>query len=165
MCEGRSWRSRQPRVIENPIVAHIGDLLGELGKGLAFVGQQYPIKVSAKERLTDLLFYHPKLRCYVVLELKAGELKPEYTGKLNLYLSAVDDLLRHPDDKPSIGIVISRDRDALEAEYAPRGSTQPMAVSQFELTKSLPEAPNGKLPSLEDIEALAAELRELPGDE
>jgi hypothetical protein len=109
--------------------------------------------VGAEEFRIDLLFYHLKLRCYVVIELKAGKFQPEHMGKLNFYLSAVDDLLRHPDDQPSIGLVLCKDREDTVAEYALRGTTQPMAVSQYELTKALPESLKDKLPSIEDLEA------------
>ena len=143
----------EERVIERGLVRHIRDFLLELGQGFAFVGNQVVLEVGAEPYRIDLLFYHLKLRCYVVIELKAGRFKPEQVGKLNFYLSAVDDLLRHPDDKPSIGMVLCKDRNDIVAEYALRGTSQPMAVSQFELTKTLPEELKGKLPSVEDLEA------------
>ena len=100
----------------------------------------------------DLLFFHLHLRCFVVIEIKAGAFKPEYAGKLNFYLSAVDDLLRHPDDKPTIGILLCRDRNRVVAEYALRGLTQPVGVSEFELTEALPEQLAGELPTIEQLE-------------
>jgi hypothetical protein len=123
------------------------------GQGFAFVGNQVPLRVGEEEFRIDLLFYHLKLRRYVVIELKAGKFRPEHMGKLNFYLSAVDDLLRHPDDQPSIGLVLCKDREDTVAEYALRGTTQPMAVSQYELMKALPENLKDKLPSVEDLEA------------
>lgn len=143
----------EERVIELGLVRHIRDFLLELGQGFAFVGNQVPLRVGAEEFRIDLLFYHLKLRCYVVIELKAGKFQPEHMGKLNFYLSAVDDLLRHPDDQPSIGLVLCKDREDTVAEYALRGTTQPMAVSQYELTKALPDSLKDKLPSIEDLEA------------
>lgn len=143
----------EERVIERGLVRHIRDFLIELGQGFAFVGNQYPLEVGGEDFRIDLLFYHLKLRCYVVIELKAGKFKPEHMGKLNFYLSAVDDLLRHEDDQPSIGMVLCKDRNDVAVEYALRGTSQPMAVSQYELTKSLPEELKDKLPSVEDLEA------------
>ncbi len=143
----------EERAIELGLVRHIRDFLLELGQGFAFVGNQVPLRVGEEEFRIDLLFYHLKLRCYVVIELKAGRFRPERMGKLNFYLSAVDDLLRHPDDRPSIGLVLCKDREVTVAEYALRGTTQPMAVSQYELTKALPDDLKGKLPSVEDLEA------------
>ncbi len=146
------------RVIERGLVRHIRDFLLELGQGFAFVGQQFPLRVGGEEFRIDLLFYHPRLRCFVVLELKAGRFQPEHAGKLNFYLSAVDDLLRHEGDAPSIGLVLCRDRKATVAEYALRGMAQPIAVSQYELTKSLPEKLRGELPTVEELEAEVAGL-------
>jgi hypothetical protein len=146
-------------------VQHIRDFLLELGQGFAFVGNQVPIRVGKEEFRIDLLFYHLKLRCYVVIELKAGKFRPEHMGKLNFYLSAVDDLLRHSDDQPSIGLVLCKDREDTVAEYALRGTTQPMAVSQYELTKALPEDLKGKLPSIEDLEAELDEVSSSEQDE
>jgi predicted nuclease of restriction endonuclease-like (RecB) superfamily len=147
----------EERVIELGLVRHIRDFLLELGQGFAFVGNQVPLRVGEEEFRIDLLFFHLKLRCYVVIELKAGKFRPEHMGKLNFYLSAVDDLLRHPGDQPSIGLVLCKDREDTVAEYALRGMTQPMAVSQYELTKALPEDLKGKLPSVQDLEAELAE--------
>ena len=121
--------------------------------------------MGEEEFRIDLLFYHLKLRCYVVVELKAGKFRPEHMGKLNFYLSAVDDLLRHPDDQASIGLVLCKDREDTVAEYALRGTTQPMAVSQYELTKALPENLKDKLPSVEDLEAELEDLNSTEEDE
>src|SRR5208337_4719209 len=101
-------REAEEREIEQGLVAHIREFLLELGAGFAFLGQQFRLEVGGEDFFIDLLFYHVKLRCYVVLELKAGPFKPQYAGKMNFYLSAVDDLLRHPDDKPSIGIILCK---------------------------------------------------------
>ncbi|MBL8897959.1 MAG: DUF1016 family protein [Planctomycetes bacterium] len=143
----------EERAIERELVRQIRDFLLELGQGFAFVGSQVPLQVGREEFRIDLLFYHLKLRCFVVIELKAGSFRPEHMGKLHFYLSAVDELLRHPDDQPSIGLILCKDRDATVAEYALRGTTQPMAVSQFELRRALPLELQGKLPSVEQLEA------------
>ncbi len=145
----------EERAIERGLVRHIRDFLLELGQGFAFVGNQVPLEIGGEGFRLDLLFYHLRLRCFLVIELKAGKFRPDYVGKLNFYLSAVDDILRHPDDQPSIGMILCKDRNDVVAEYSLRGTGQPMAVSQFELTKSLPAGLAGKLPSVDEI---AAEL-------
>ena len=143
----------QERAIERGLVRHIRDFLLELGQGFAFVGSQVPLRVGSEDFRIDLLFYHLELRAFIVLELKAGRFRPEHMGKLSFYLSAVDELMRHPDDRPSIGLVLCRDRDATVAEYALRGATQPMAIAEYELTRVLPAELEGALPSIEELEA------------
>ena len=156
----------EERVIEAGLVRHIRDFLLELGQGFAFVGSQFPLRVGGEEFRIDLLFYHLELRCYLVLELKAGKFRPEHAGKLNFYLAAVDDLLRRPGDQPSIGLVLCKDREATVVEYALRGTSQPMAVSSFELTRALPADLSGKLPSVEQLEAeLQSGVLPQPGDD
>jgi len=125
----------------------------ELGVGFAFVGSQYHLEVNGKDYFLDLLFYHFKLRCFVVIDLKMTEFKPEYTGKMNFYLSAVDDLLRSPSDAPSIGLILCKGRDRSDVEYALRGMTQPLGISSFEITEALPESLEGSLPSVAQLEA------------
>lgn len=147
------------RDIENQLVAQITRFLLELGKGFAFLGRQYPLAVNGKDYFLDLLFYHTRLKCYVVIELKAGEFKPEYIGKLNYYLSAVDDQLRTPDDQPTIGLILCKDKDKLDVEYALRDINKPMGVSSF-IGKDIPLSIQSQLPSVEDIEIeLAAQVR------
>ena len=156
----------EERVIEAGLIQHIRDFLLELGQGFAFVGSQFPLRVGGEEFRIDLLFYHLELRCYLVLELKAGKFRPEHAGKLNFYLAAVDDLLRRPGDQPSIGLVLCKDREATVVEYALRGTSQPMAVSSFELTRALPADLSGKLPSVEQLEAeLQSGVLPQPGDD
>ena len=150
------------RAIERGLVEHIRDFLLELGQGFAFVGSQVPLEVGGEDYYLDLLFYHVKLRCHVVIELKAGGFKPEYAGKLNFYLSAVDDLLRHPDDQPSIGLVLCRGKNEVAVEYSLRDMTKPLGVSEYQLTDALPEKLMGALPSVKELEA---ELEELSDDE
>jgi predicted nuclease of restriction endonuclease-like (RecB) superfamily len=148
----------EERAVERGLVDHIREFLLELGVGFAFVGRQYRLEVGGEEFFIDLLFYHLKLRCYVVLDLKAGAFRPEYAGKMNFYLSAVDDLLRHPDDQPSIGIILCRSRNRVVAEYALRDVAKPVGVSSYvtKLVESLPAKLKGSLPS---PKALEAELR------
>ena len=141
------------RELETGLVAHIQKFLLELGVGFAFVGRQVPLEVAGKEYRIDLLFYHLKLRCFVVFDLKGGAFKPEYTGKMNFYLSAVDDLLRHPDDKPSIGLILCKEKDGIVAEYALRDMTKPLGVAEFTHLEKLPEEFKGTLPTIEEIEA------------
>ncbi|MEM8712042.1 MAG: PDDEXK nuclease domain-containing protein [Planctomycetota bacterium] len=140
------------RAIERGLVANIRDFLLELGEGFAFVGNQVKLEVGGEDFYIDLLFYHLRLRAYVVIELKAGAFKPEYAGKLNFYVSAADDLLRHPDDNQTIGILLCRGKNRVVAEYALRGTTQPMGVSEFTLTDAQLEQLDKKLPTVEQLE-------------
>ena len=139
------------RDIENQLVAHITRFLLELGKGFAFLGRQYALQVNGRDYFLDLLFYHARLKCYVVIELKAGAFKPEYVGKLNFYLSAVDDLLRTEGDQPTIGLILCKDKDHLDVEYALRDIHKLMGVSSF-ITKDIPLDVQSQLPSVQEIE-------------
>ena len=139
------------RDIENQLVAHITRFLLELDKGFAFLGRQYALQVNGRDYFLDLLFYHARLKCYVVIELKAGAFKPEYVGKLNFYLSAVDDLLRTEGDQPTIGLILCKDKDHLDVEYALRDIHKPMGVSSF-ITKDIPLDVQSQLPSVQEIE-------------
>jgi len=141
------------RDIENQLIDHITKFLLELGKGFAFVGRQYHLEVGDSDYYLDLLFYHIKLKCYVVVELKNTKFIPEYAGKLNFYLSAVDSLLKSETDHPTIGILLCRDRNRIETEFALRDINKPMGVSEFTLTENLPENLKGSLPTIEEIEA------------
>jgi len=140
------------REIENELVANIAKTILELGTGFAFVGNQYHLEVSKKDYYIDLLFYNTKLRCYVVIELKNTAFKPEYAGKLNFYLSAVDDMLKHETDNPSIGIMLCKERDKLTAEYALKDINKPIGVSEYKLSDFVPAELADTLPSAEDIE-------------
>ena len=141
------------RDIENQLISHITKFLLELGKGFAFVGRQYHLEVGESDYYLDLLFYHIKLKCYVVIELKNTKFIPEYAGKLNFYLSAVDSLLKSEADNPTIGILLCRDKNKIETEFALRDINKPMGVSEFSLTETLPENLKGSLPTIEEIEA------------
>ncbi|CCK81888.1 PDDEXK nuclease domain-containing protein [Desulfobacula toluolica] len=148
------------RDIENQLITHITKFLLELGKGFAFVGRQYHLEVGDSDYYLDLLFYHIKLKCYVVVELKNTKFIPEYAGKLNFYLSAVDSLLKSETDQPTIGILLCRDRNSIETEFALRDINKPMGVSDFTLTENLPENLKGSLPTIEEIEADLERLEE-----
>lgn len=139
------------RDIENELVKNITHFLLELGSGFAFVGNQYHLEISGRDFYIDLLFYHLKLRCYIVIELKSGEFEPEYAGKLNFYLSAVDDILRGKDDNPSIGILLCRTKDNLIAEYSLRDVSKPIGVSEYKIIKRLPKELKNELPSRDDL--------------
>jgi len=140
------------KAIENELTKHITEFLLELGKGFAYVGNQYKIEISETDYFIDLLFYHLELRCYVVIELKSGKFKPEYAGKLNFYLSAVDTQLKKENDNPSIGILLCKKKDKIEVEYALRDISKPLGISEYNLTEAIPEKFKTKLPSVEEIE-------------
>jgi len=138
--------------IERGLLNHIRSFLIELGVGFAFVGSQYHLEVGGDDFYIDLLFYHLKLRCFVIIDLKAGKFQPAYAGQMNFYLSAVDDRLRHPDDKPSIGIILCKNKNKIVAEYALRDISKPIGVSGFNITEAFPEHLQGSLPTIEDLE-------------
>jgi predicted nuclease of restriction endonuclease-like (RecB) superfamily len=140
------------RALEDALIEHLTRFMLELGKGFAFVGRQYHLEVGEQDFYIDLLFYHLKLHCYVVIELKSGPFKPEYAGKLNFYLTAVDEQVKAPEDSPSIGLLLCRDRDNLVAEYALRDLNKPIGVSRYELSSTLPEGLKTSLPTLEEVE-------------
>lgn len=145
------------RELETSLLGHLERFLLELGQGFAFVGRQYSVAVGDDDFYIDLLFYHLHLRCFVVIDLKKGEFKAEYAGKMNFYLSVVDDKLRHASDAPSIGLILCQDRNRIVAEYALRGITKPIGVSEYELTRALPKEFRSSLPTIESIEAELAE--------
>lgn len=145
------------RELETTLLHQLERFLLELGQGFAFVGRQHYLKVGDREFYIDLLFYHLKLRCFVVIDLKKGEFKPEYAGKMNFYLSVVDDQLRHEADAPSIGLILCQDRNHIVAEYALRGVEKPIGISEYELTRALPPSLKSALPTVEEIEAELAD--------
>ncbi len=152
---------RREREVEQALVDHIQRFLLELGSGFAFVGRQVLLEVGDQDFVVDLLFYHLKLRCYVVVELKAVAFDPGFVGQLNLYLSAADDLLRHPDDQQTIGLLLCRSKNELVVEYALRHLKRPVGVAEWEteLVNKLPKALRGSLPTVEEIEAELAPKR------
>ncbi len=125
----------------------------ELGEGFAFVGRQFHLDVGNKDFYIDLLFYHLKLRCFVVIELKDKDFKPEYAGKMNFYLSAVDDLLKHSTDQPSIGLILCKSKDDVLAKYTLRDMTKPIGLAEYQITENLPENIKTALPTIEELEA------------
>lgn len=142
----------QEREIERELTSRITDFMLELGKGFAFVGKQFKLEIGDSEYFMDLLFYHLHLRCYVIIELKAGKFKPEYAGKLNFYLSGVDSQIKHEDDNPSIGILLCRTKDKIEVEYALRDLNKPIGISAFELSQIIPDDLKTQLPTIEEVE-------------
>jgi len=138
--------------IERQLTEHITKFLLELGKGFAFIGRQYPLEIGEKEFRLDLLFYHIYLRCFVVIDLKTGEFEPEFAGKMNFYLSVVDDQMKTNHDQPSIGIILCKRKNKLEVEYALRGITKPIGVSEFTVTRMLPDELVNNLPTVEEFE-------------
>jgi predicted nuclease of restriction endonuclease-like (RecB) superfamily len=145
-------KAAQEKDLETALLEHIRKFLLELGVGFSFVGSQHPLEVGGEDFRIDLLFYHLKLRCFVVIDLKMGPFKPEYAGKMNFYLSAVDDILRHPDDKPSIGLVLCKSKNRIVAEYALRDMSKPLGISEFRYLESLPDELKGTLPTVEELE-------------
>ena len=139
------------REIETAMVARIRDTLLELGKGFAFVGNQYHLEVGEQDYYIDLLFYHLHLRRYVVIELKAGDFKPEYAGKLNFYLSAVDDIVKHAQDEQTIGLILCKSKNKITVEYALRDIQKPLGVAAYKLLSELPAALQDELPDAEEI--------------
>lgn len=151
------------RDIENALIRHITRFLLELGAGFAFVGRQFQLVVGGDEFFLDLLFYHTRLKCYVVVELKARAFKPEHAGQLNFYLSAIDAQVKAPDDKPTIGLLLCKTQNRLVAEYALSGIDKPIGVAEYQLVRALPEPLDTSLPSIEEIEAELS--RDLEGGE
>lgn len=147
------------REIENALVKQVTEFLLELGAGFAYVGKQVNIEVGGDDFFIDLLFYHLKLRCYIVIELKTGDFKPEHLGQLGFYLTAVDRQIKNKDDLPTIGLLLCKTKNKIVAEYALSDKTQPMGIAEFKLLESLPANLQTQLPSIEDIE------RELAGVE
>lgn len=144
------------RDLEHSLIEHIRDFLLELGKGFAFVGSQFHLEVAGQDYYLDLLFYHVRLHCYIAIDLKIEEFKPEFAGKMNFYLSAVDDLVRQPQDQPTLGIILCKERDRLVVEYTLRDLAKPMGVAEYRLTEALPEQLKGELPTSDEL------VKELP---
>ena len=140
------------RDIERALVQDVTKLLLELGTGFAFLGNQYHLNVGGDDFYLDLLFYNLNLRCYVVIELKTGEFKPEYAGQLNFYLSAVDGILKKDADNPSIGLLLCKSKNDLVAEYSLKDMSKPIGVSEYKITSTLPEELEQQLPSIEDLQ-------------
>lgn len=140
------------RDIENALVKDVTALLLELGTGFAFLGNQYHLNVGGDDFYIDLLFYNLNLRCYVVIELKTGDFKPEYAGQLNFYLSAVDAQIKKDTDNPTIGLLLCKNKNNLVAEYSLKDMSKPMGISEYKISSVLPEELSQQLPSVEDIQ-------------
>lgn len=158
----RIGKESDEREIEAALVQHITQFLLELGAGFAFVGRQVALEVGGDDFFVDLLFYHLKLRCYIVIELKADKFKPEHLGQLGFYLTAVDRQVKHEHDKPTIGLLLCKSKNEVVAEYALGDKTQPMGIAEYKLLESLPAELQTDLPSIEQIER---ELAALPDDD
>lgn len=148
--------------VERQLTQHITQFLLELGKGFAFIGRQYHLEVAGNDYYIDLLFYHVTLKCYVVVELKNRKFIPEYAGKLNFYLSAVDSLLKRNDDQPTIGLLLCRDKNNIEVEFALRDMNKPMGVSEYTLVEALPDNLKGAMPTVQEIENDLLQLDQWP---
>ena len=144
--------SAQERDLESQLMTHLRQFLIELGVGFAFVGSQVPLDVAGENYRLDLLFYHLKLRAFVVIDLKMTPFKPEYAGKMNFYLAAVDDRMRHSTDQPSIGLILCKSKNRIVAEYALRNLVTPMSVAEFRHLEALPDRLKGSLPTIEELE-------------
>lgn len=143
--------------VEKQLTENITKFLLELGKGFAFVGRQYPIEIGKKSYSLDLLFYHIHLKCYIVIELKAVEFEPEFAGKLNFYLSAVDDLLKTENENPTIGILLCNGKDGIEVEYALKDINKPIGVSEYTFTEKLPKIYEKNIPTVNEFEKILKE--------
>jgi predicted nuclease of restriction endonuclease-like (RecB) superfamily len=144
--------------LEKALINHITNFLLELGAGFAYIGRQLPLKVGEREFFIDLLFYHTRLHCYVVVELKTTDFEPEHAGKLNFYIKAVASQYKQDGDQPTIGILLCKNKDKLVAEYALSDINKPIGVSEYQLTQSLPDNLKPSLPSIEELEQELSEL-------
>ena len=145
-------KEAQERDIEAALMRHVTDFLLELGAGFAFAGRQVPLEVGGDDFYLDLLFYHLKLRCYVVIELKTGDFKPEHLGQLSFYLTAVDRQIKSKYDQPTLGLLLCKSKNKVVAEYALSDKSQPMGIAEYKLEQALPEKLESNLPSIEQIE-------------
>ena len=149
----------EERKLERGLLTHMRDLLLELGRGFAFVGSQVPLTVGEETFYLDLLFYHVRLHCYFVIELKVGKFKPEYAGKLNFYLSAVDGLMRTERDEPTIGLLLCESHEGAVVEYSFKDIAKPIGVSSYRVTRELPALVRDELPTVEDLEGVVKRLK------
>lgn len=150
----------EERKLQRGLLVHMRDLLLELGRGFAFVGSQVPLPVGDETFYLDLLFYHVRLHCYFVIELKVGKFKPEYAGKLNFYLSAVDGILRTERDEPTIGLLLCESHEGPVVEYAFKDIQKPIGVSTYRVTRELPAPVRDELPTVEDLEIVVTKLKD-----
>ena len=153
-------KDAKERDLEKALIEKLKDFLLELGMGFAFMGNQYHLEVEDNDFYIDLLFYHHRLRCLVAIDLKMAEFMPEYAGKMNFYLSALDDMVRHPDDQPSVGIILCKTKKGLIAEYSLRDMSKPIGVSEYKLTPKLPKELSGQLPNPRQLARLLKEIED-----
>lgn len=149
---------RKEKDFEKEIIQNITDFLLALGKGFSYIGKQYHLEISGQDFYIDLLFYHFKLKCFVVIELKIDDFKPEYVGKLNFYLSAVDDLLKQDNDQESIGLLLCRNKNNTIVEYALRDVSKPMGVASYKLTKQIPKNLQDNLPTEQELKEILEKI-------
>ena len=150
------------RELETELVKHVQQFLLELGQGFAFVGRQYRLEVDGEDFYIDLLFYHLRLRAFVVIDLKKGRFKPEFAGKLNFYCNVVNEQLKHAADAPTIGLILCQSKGLTLAEYSFAGFDKPIGIATYELTRSLPASVQSALPTVEEIEAELQRLEAAP---
>jgi len=150
------------RQLEDALLSHISKFLLEMGKGFAFLERQAHLSINGKDYYIDLLFYHTKLHCHVILELKIGEFIPEYAGKMNFYLNAFDSANKVDGDGPSIGIILCKNKDKVTVEYALKDLNKPIGVAQYDLTRAIPEDLKAELPSIKDLEEELEKEIEIP---
>ena len=137
--------------LEDQLASKVTDFLLELGRGFSYLGRQFPLNIAGEESKVDLMMYHTRLHCYVAIELKVTDFKPEFLSKLNYYISAIDDLVRMPEDNPTIGLLLCRSKNNTKVEYALRGMTQPLGVAEYQTNKII-ENLKSELPSIDDLE-------------
>ncbi|SEM47040.1 Predicted nuclease of restriction endonuclease-like (RecB) superfamily, DUF1016 family [Prevotella sp. ne3005] len=142
---------KQEQDLEDQLANKVTDFLLELGRGFSYLGRQYPLNIAGEDSKVDLMMYHTRLHCYVAIELKAVEFKPEFLSKLNYYISAIDDLVKMPEDNPTIGLLLCRTKNNTKVEYALRGMTQPLGVAEYQTNKVIEEL-KSELPSIDDLE-------------
>lgn len=142
---------KKEKDLEDQLASKVTDFLLEMGKGFSYIGRQYPLNIAGEDNKVDLMMYHTRLHCYVAIELKATDFKPEYLSKLNYYISAIDDLVKMPEDNPTIGLLLCRSKNNTKVEYALRGMTQPLGVAEFRTNKLIEEI-KSELPSIDDLE-------------
>ena len=143
--------------LEDQLASKVTDFLLELGKGFSYLGRQYPLNIAGEDSKVDLMMYHTRLHCYVAIELKATDFMPEYLSKLNYYISAIDDLIKMPEDNPTIGLLLCRSKNNTKVEYALRGMTQPLSVAEYQTSKVIEEL-KSELPSIDDLERTVKDL-------
>ncbi len=142
---------KQEKDLEEQLAGKVTDFLLELGKGFSYIGHQYPLNIAGEESRVDLMMYHTRLHCYVAIELKVVDFQPEFLSKLNYYISAIDDMVKSPEDNPTIGLLLCRTKNNTKVEYALRGMTQPLGVAEYQISKKFEEL-KSELPSIEDLE-------------